>query len=103
MNLRGEIVAAIDLRERLALGAEPPGAEPALNVVVCTNEGLASLRVDGIDEVKEIDETLCEDPPATLGERMRPFVSFVYKLPERLMLVLDVDQVCDLDFEPSAS
>ena len=52
INLRGQIVTAIDLRERLGLPAQPDGRE-SMNVVLRTDEGAVSLLVDEIGDVLE--------------------------------------------------
>ncbi|MBS2020709.1 MAG: chemotaxis protein CheW, partial [Deltaproteobacteria bacterium] len=50
INLRGQIVTAIDMRARLGL---PPRADQALpmNVVASTGDGVVSLLVDEIGDV----------------------------------------------------
>lgn len=90
MNLRGQIVAAIDLRTRLGL---PPrgGEEPPMNVIVRTTDGAVSLLVDEIGDVLDVDPATHESPPATLDPTARTMVSGVFKLPDRLLLILDVD------------
>lgn len=89
INLRGQIVTAIDLRTRLGL---PPlaGDRRPMNVVVGTPEGAVSLLVDEIGDVVEVDPALHESPPETLTGPARELVSGVYKMTDRLLLALDV-------------
>jgi purine-binding chemotaxis protein CheW len=96
INLRGQIVTAIDLRERLGL---PPLAEGtmAMNVVVRTDEGAVSLLVDEIGDVLDTEAEQYETPPTTLAARARELIAGVYKLPGRLLLVLDVDRALSLE------
>ena len=61
INLRGQIVTAIDLRRRLALPPSGDDQRP-MNVVVRTGDGAISLLVDEIDDVLELDECDCERP-----------------------------------------
>lgn len=91
INLRGQIVTAVDLRARLGLPPRPTG-EPPMNVVVRTPDGAVSLLVDSIDDVVEADAALFEDAPETVRATLGTQVRGVYKLPARLLLVLDVDQ-----------
>src|SRR5580692_5433883 len=56
INLRGQIVTAIDLRRRLELREREAGSQP-MNVVVRTNEGALSFLVDEIGDVLQLDET----------------------------------------------
>ena len=88
INLRGQIVTAIELRIRIGL---PPreGRDP-MNVVVRTTEGVMSLLVDEIGDVVEVDENRFERAPDTLTGPFRELVSGVYKLDSRLLLIVDV-------------
>jgi|SRR5438270_6270250 len=95
INLRGQIVSAIDLRCRLGLSQRKAGQLP-MNVVVRTSEGAVSLLVDEIGDVIEVDEDTLESPPQTLQGFAREVVSGVYKLTGRLLLKLDIDRVVDL-------
>src|SRR6266849_6579396 len=47
INLRGQIVTAIDMRRRLGLPPREPGVLP-MNIVVRTQDNSASLQVDEI-------------------------------------------------------
>ena len=55
INLRGQIVTAIDLRRRLELRDRPDDQLP-VNVVVHTDDGAVSLLVDEIGDVLEVPE-----------------------------------------------
>jgi purine-binding chemotaxis protein CheW len=91
INLRGHIVTAIDLRRRLGLAPRPPGGCP-MNVVVRTEDGAVSLLVDEIGDVMKVDPAMWEAPPGNLDARVRDMVRGVYKLSDRLLLVLDADR-----------
>ena len=91
INLRGQIVTAVDLRTRCGLSARD-GEEPPMNVVVRTADGVVSLLVDAIDDVVEASADDFEAAPETVQARLHHLVRGVYKLPARLLLVLDVDQ-----------
>ena len=100
INLRGQIVTGVDLRQRLGLGASTSGREP-MNVVIRTGDDTVSLLVDTIGDVVDVDETLHEDPPPTLPPQARGLITRVYKLPNRLLLTLDCERV--LALEPSGA
>jgi purine-binding chemotaxis protein CheW len=89
INLRGQIVTALDMRARLDL---PPRADdtPPMNVVVRTDDGCVSFLVDEIGDVLEVDDAQCERPPETLTGVARDLVRNVYKLRGKLLLALDV-------------
>jgi purine-binding chemotaxis protein CheW len=96
INLRGQIVTAIDLRERLGLPPLEAGREP-MNVVVRTDEGAVSLLVDEIGDVMETEEATYEAPPETIAPAARELIHGVYKLADRLLLVLDTDKALALE------
>jgi len=95
INLRGQIVTAIDLRRRLELPPRPEGQLP-MNVVVRTDDGAVSLLVDEIGDVLEIPDDTYERTPETLTGVARELVRGVYKLKERLLLILDTERAVSL-------
>ena len=102
INLRGQIVTAIDLRRRLVLHDRPADQLP-MNVVVRTDDGAVSLLVDEIGDVLEVDESTYERPPETLSGVARQLVRGVYKLKDRLLLIIDTDQTVDLHGKANAA
>lgn len=95
INLRGQIVTAIDLRRRLDLSERPADQLP-MNVVVRTDDGMVSLLVDEIGDVLEVEENTFERPPATLKGVACELIRGVYKLKDRLLLILDSEKALDL-------
>jgi purine-binding chemotaxis protein CheW len=95
INLRGQIVTAVDLRRRLELEPRPAGAL-AMNVVVRSNDGADRLLVDEIGDVVEVDESTFEPPPETLRGTVRNMILGVHKLDSRLMHVLDIEKACQM-------
>src|SRR5262249_14534643 len=91
INLRGQIVTAIDLRRRLGLEDRPADQQP-LNVVVQSDDGAVSLLVDEIGDVLEVSDKLFERPPETLKGTARELIRGAYKLPDRLLLILDPER-----------
>lgn len=91
INLRGQIVTALDLRTRLGLAPRPAGALP-MNVVVRAGDGAVSLLVDEIGDVVDAADDTFENAPDTIAGRESGLIGGVYKLNERLLLVLDVER-----------
>lgn len=91
INLRGQIVTAIDLRRRLAMPDREGDRQP-MNVVVRTDEGTVSLLVDEIGDVLEVSDEVFERPPDTIAGVALDLVRGVYKLKDHLLLVLDVER-----------
>jgi purine-binding chemotaxis protein CheW len=100
INLRGQIVTAIDLRRQFGAPDLEEGRDP-MNVVVRTGDGAVSLLVDDIGDVVEVDEQQLERAPDTLRGRARDLVTGVYKLEGRLLLVLDVAQAVAASARPA--
>ena len=96
INLRGQIVTAIDLRSRFDMPERQADTVP-MNVVVRTDDGAISLLVDEIGDVVEVQEEQFERSPETLMGRANDLVTGVYKMQERLLLVLDVDKAIAVD------
>ena len=92
INLRGQILTAIDLRRRLNLRDREDDQSP-MNVVIRTETGPMSLLVDEIGDVVEVDETLFEPRPETLTGVARDLISGAYKLKDGLLLILHTERV----------
>jgi len=95
INLRGQIVTAIDLRRQLELPPRPAGAT-VVNVVVRSEDGAVSLLVDEIGDVVEVKEDTFEPPPETLRGAVRNVIRGVHKLNARLMHLLDTEKACQM-------
>lgn len=91
INLRGQIVTAIDLRRRLGLPERPADTLP-MNVVVRADDGAISLLVDEIGDVVEVDDDTFERAPETLRGVARDLIRGVYKRQGELLCVLDTDR-----------
>jgi len=88
INLRGQIVTAIDLRKRLGI-SDRRGPNQPMNVIVCEGESVVSLLVDEISEVIAVDASAFENPPETLRGPARSLIQGAYKLDRQLLLVLN--------------
>jgi purine-binding chemotaxis protein CheW len=69
--------------------------ELTVNVVVETDDGAVSLLVDEIGDVVTVTEQSLELPPETLRVATRLMIRGVYKLPDRLLLALNLERVLD--------
>jgi len=95
INLRGQIVAAVDLRRRLGLRERAPEQRP-VNVVIRSDDDVISLLADEMGEVVEVGEESFEPPPETMDRDSRILIRGVHKLGRRLMHVLDAERVIEL-------
>src|ERR1043166_7138767 len=90
INLRGQIVTAIDLRQRLGRSERSSGQLP-INLLLRTEHGLVSLLVDDVGDVVEVEEDDFEHPPETLQGELRSLIRGAYKRSDRLLLVLETE------------
>jgi purine-binding chemotaxis protein CheW len=93
-NLRGQVIAAVDLRVQLGLARQALKG-PVMNVILRGDGEPVSLLVDRIGEVVDLDDDTFEPPPDTLSGPTRELVVGTFKLDGRLMLALDANQAVD--------
>jgi purine-binding chemotaxis protein CheW len=96
LNLRGRIVTAIDLRERLHL-PPPPADQPRMSVVAEQGGELYALLVDQVSEVMSLRASAFERNPSTLPQTWAAFSNGIYRLENRLLVVLDVGKLLALN------
>jgi purine-binding chemotaxis protein CheW len=95
INLRGQIVTAIDLRRRAGLATNDDGAD-YMTMVLGTAEEPLALVVDSVGDVVEVAPDTFESPPDTLRGEARRMIDGAYKLERELLLVLNLRVVLDL-------
>jgi purine-binding chemotaxis protein CheW len=91
INLRGEVLTAVDLRIRFGLPVDP--SRKPINIVVRVDDEPVSLLVDAIDGVIEVSNLPFESTPSTVDPRARDLITGAYTLPDRLLLALDPRKV----------
>jgi purine-binding chemotaxis protein CheW len=95
LNLRGRIVTAIDLRQRLRLPPAPPN-QARMSVVAEQGGELYALLVDQVSEVLSLDASMFERNPPTLEKSWADFSTGIFRLDGRLLVVLDVSRLLAL-------
>jgi len=102
INLRGQIVTAIDLQCRLEMGQRLQSSITNLkldeklllyNIVVQNYDEIASLLVEDIGDMLECSLDDFEPPLATLTGKLRQLLKGVYSLPQGFLMILDVEKV----------
>jgi purine-binding chemotaxis protein CheW len=109
INLRGQIVPAVNLRRCLnlsesALDSSLPsaslnpesGEQLPLNVVVRMADEVISILVDEVGEVLEIGDDCFERSPEMLKGKARELIRGAYKLQEQLLLILDTEKIVEV-------
>lgn len=95
LNLRGQIVTAVDLRRRLGLPPNP-SEEGSMNVVVQHNDEPFSFLVDEVGEVINVSHDLLKPVPPTLDNHWQAVTAGVFWLEEHLLVVLNVAAVLNM-------
>jgi len=94
LNLRGQIVTAIDLRRSLLL-AERPANEAPITLILRAESGSVGLLVDAVGDVLNVSDDDFEAPPSTLRGQLRDVITGAYKLDRGLLLVLDTERIVE--------
>jgi purine-binding chemotaxis protein CheW len=76
------------MRRRFDLAPDLSG-EPPMNVIMQTGGSLVSLLVDSIGEVESVNDDWYEPVPETLDQSTKSMVSYVCKLENTLLLILE--------------
>jgi purine-binding chemotaxis protein CheW len=95
LNLRGRIVTAIDVRQRLGF-ARRDASKPAWSVVVDRAGELYSLLVDQVGEVLSLPTSRLERNLTTIDPALREVSDGIYRLEDKLLVVLAVDRLLEL-------
>ena len=94
INLRGEVLTAIDLRSRLDYPLRDADELP-INLVL-RGEGVALL-ADSFEMVVDVHTDDFEPPPDTLTGSIRHLIHGAYKLENGLLLELDAARLIELE------
>jgi purine-binding chemotaxis protein CheW len=94
LNLRGRVVTALDMRRRLGL---PPreGAGKQMAIGIDHDGEAYGLLVDSMGEVLKLGAASFDAVPINLHNDWASICAGVYRLEDRLMVVLDVDRILD--------
>ncbi len=95
INLRGEVLTAIDLRVRMGMPKSDSDRDP-VNVVIRVDNEPVSLLVDEIGGVLEVAQVPFEQTPSTVDDSVRDLLLGAYTLPDRLLLALNAERVLDV-------
>ena len=93
VNLRGQIVAIIDLAKRLGIASNPRGENTRI-IIVELKENIVGMIVDSVSEVLRLSSEGIEDVPGLIETEVpEHYIRGVGKLPDRLLVLLDLDHV----------
>lgn len=102
LNLRGRIVTAVDMRRRLGMPPRGKGGKVMAAGVEYRDE-FYGLLVDAVGDVLKVSASSRDANPANLDPSLARVANGVHRLEDRLMVVLDVDRVLDLEAKDLAA
>jgi purine-binding chemotaxis protein CheW len=102
LNLRGRIVTLIDMRRRLGFETSTDiGSGMAIGV---ESRGESyGLLIDSIGEVLSLKPGSREPNPLNLDAHLARVSLGIHRLEQRLLMVLDVDRILDIEASPIAA
>ena len=95
INVRGEIVATVDLKNRFSLSAE--AVQPKHVLITQQEDNLFGLSVDEVTEVLRIPQAEIKPPHKLMTKIHEEYVSGVVTHQERLIILLDLAQVLSVE------
>lgn len=98
VNLRGRIIPVIDLRKRLSIENKDHDNKTRI-IVVDVNGNIVGFIVDEVNEVLRISKDIIENPPELVSQVDSDFITSVAKLEDRLIILLDLDNLLKKDEE----
>ena len=92
INLRGVVLAVVDLGARLGLGVCQPDSSSV--VVVAHIGGVpVGLLVDAVCDIIQVTEDMVQPPPGVGTDEVREFVQGIISTDEGIVTLLSLDQV----------
>ena len=91
MNLRGRIIAVVDLRTRFGMPRTEHDNDTRI-VIVELAGNLVGMIVDAVNEIRTIQADEIDDTAVATAEVDDSYVRGMLKLPDRLIIMLDLEQ-----------
>ena len=96
INLRGDVIPIVDLRERFGLEGSEQTASTRIIVVEVRGQ-LVGMVVDSSSEVVRVPAEQIEPPSPLLRTGAQDFITGVAKMGDRLVILIDVEKVFGTD------
>jgi purine-binding chemotaxis protein CheW len=96
INLRGQIVTALDVRRILGLPPIAKAEAMPMNIVIYAEGGPVSLLVDEICDVLDVPLEASMQIPENIPFEQRELLDCVYQLDCGLLLVLNAERVLEI-------
>lgn len=92
MNLRGNILATLDLRVIFESDTTTSSGNER-NIIIKSGDELISLQVDSVGEVLDVDEEHFLPPPTSLPDSTKRIAKGLHKLQRELILELNISEL----------
>jgi len=102
INLRGVILAIVDLAERLGLPTHEPDASSVV-VVVETQGRTVGMAVDGVCDIITVTEDMVQAPPDVGSDASSRLVDGLLTLEGRIVSMINIDAILPCRSENAAS
>ena len=89
INLRGQVIPVIDVRERFSMPSRDYDARTCV-IVVKIDDVMVGMVVDTVNEVREIPEASISEPPKVGGAQAQDFIKSMGRVGENVLILLDV-------------
>lgn|SRR5690554_4007532 len=96
LNLRGVVTPVIDLRERFSFERQEE-TEATRIIIIQHDEKDVGLIVDACYDVIDIPNDTIEPAPETIGTVKIDYINGVAKYDERLLILLNIDEILSTD------
>ncbi|PXW92509.1 purine-binding chemotaxis protein CheW [Streptohalobacillus salinus] len=96
LNLRGVVTPIIDLRERFSFEVKEY-TDATRTIIIQHNDMDVGLIVDAAYDVIDIPTESIEPAPETVGSVKIDYIEGVCKYKERLLILLDIDEILSTD------
>ncbi len=92
INLRGSVLPVIDLKKRLNLPQQVLTEDTRI-IIVKVDELSVGMIVDAVSEVMTIDQENIDSPDVVAGSVAASYLSGVGKLDNRLLILLNLEEI----------
>ena len=99
INLRSTVIPVVDLRLRFGMDEAEPTDDTRI-VVINIGGKTIGIIVDAVNEVLRVSNQQIAPPPPTVAGLERDYLVGLVKLEERLLILLDIEQILEETDQP---
>ncbi|MFA5100764.1 MAG: chemotaxis protein CheW [Candidatus Omnitrophota bacterium] len=97
VNLRGQVLAVVDLAKRIGLKAKERGSTTRI-IVVDVGDNTVGMIVDSVSEVLRLSSNCMEEVPSLVNTEVpEHYIRGIVKLKDRLLVFLDLNMIITPD------